>query len=66
MQPIRMTPTQDTLRAAVIGVGAMGANHARVYVEMPGVDLAGLADVDGARVQAFSRERDARGPAGLG
>lgn len=27
---------QRTLRAAVIGVGSMGRNHARVYASMPG------------------------------
>ena len=30
-------------RVAVIGVGAMGRNHARVYSEMPGVELVGVA-----------------------
>jgi predicted dehydrogenase len=33
-----------TLRTAVIGVGMMGRNHARVYGEMPGVELVGVAD----------------------
>jgi UDP-N-acetylglucosamine 3-dehydrogenase len=33
-------------RVAVIGVGAMGRNHARVYSEMPGVSLVGVSDVD--------------------
>ncbi len=33
-----------TLKVAVIGVGNMGRNHARVYWEMPQVTLAGLAD----------------------
>ncbi len=33
-----------TLRAAVIGVGAMGRHHARVYRELDGVDLVGVAD----------------------
>ncbi len=49
------------LRAAVIGLGAMGANHARVYAEMPDVELAGLADVDGERLRAVSRERGVAG-----
>ncbi len=34
------------LRAAVIGAGAMGRNHCRVYRELPGVELVGLADAD--------------------
>ena len=33
-----------TLRAAVIGLGSMGANHARVLGEMPGVELVAVAD----------------------
>lgn len=39
------------LRAAVIGLGAMGANHARVWAELPGVTLAAVADTDAARVE---------------
>lgn len=34
------------LKAAVIGVGAMGRHHARVYSEMDQVRLVGVADVD--------------------
>lgn len=36
----------------MIGLGAMGANHARVYAEMPGIELVGVADVDETRVAA--------------
>lgn len=35
-----------TLKTAVIGVGSMGRNHARVNWEMPGVHLVGVADRD--------------------
>jgi predicted dehydrogenase len=34
------------LRVAVIGVGSMGRNHARVYADMPNVTLVGIADAD--------------------
>ena len=34
------------LRAGVIGVGAMGKHHARIYSEMNEVELVGVADVD--------------------
>jgi predicted dehydrogenase len=34
------------LRAGVIGTGAMGLNHARIYSEMPDVKLVGIADTD--------------------
>ncbi len=33
------------MRAAVIGVGSMGRNHARVYTELETVDLVAVADV---------------------
>lgn len=35
-----------TVRVGVVGVGVMGANHARVLSEFPGVVLAGVADPD--------------------
>ncbi|MEX2246318.1 MAG: Gfo/Idh/MocA family oxidoreductase [Dehalococcoidia bacterium] len=38
------------LRAGVIGLGAMGANHARVYREIEGVELAAVCDTDPARI----------------
>ena len=34
------------LRVGVVGVGVMGSNHARVYADLPGVYLAGVADPD--------------------
>lgn len=34
------------IKAAVIGVGAMGGNHARIYAELPDVQLIGIADND--------------------
>jgi predicted dehydrogenase len=34
------------LKAAVIGVGSMGQNHARVYREMDGVQLVGVTDAN--------------------
>jgi len=34
------------MKVAVIGVGAMGRNHARVYYELPNAELVGVADAD--------------------
>jgi predicted dehydrogenase len=34
------------VRVGVAGVGVMGSNHARVFAEMPGVRLVGIADPD--------------------
>jgi len=44
-----------SVRVAVIGVGAMGRNHARVYAEMPEVELVGIADANLATAQAVAR-----------
>ena len=41
-------------RVAVIGVGAMGRNHARVYWEMGGVELVGVADVNAGLAEAVA------------
>jgi predicted dehydrogenase len=43
------------IRAAVIGFGAMGKHHARIYNELEGVELAGVADLDDSRRQAATR-----------
>ncbi len=34
------------LRVGVVGVGIMGSNHARVFADLPGVRLVGVADPD--------------------
>jgi len=34
------------IKVAVIGVGSMGRNHARVYWELPNADLVGVADTN--------------------
>jgi predicted dehydrogenase len=38
--------TDKVVRVGVVGVGVMGSNHARVFSEMPGVRLTGIADPD--------------------
>ncbi len=45
----------NDLKAAVIGVGAMGQHHARVYTALPTTALVGVADVDGARAREVGR-----------
>ena len=35
-----------SLKTAVIGVGSMGVNHARIYWELPGSELVGVSDMD--------------------
>ena len=38
------------LRVGVIGTGAMGQHHVRIYSEMDDVELVGISDVDEKRV----------------
>ena len=40
------TGAGDRLRVGVVGVGVMGANHARVLADLAGVSLVGIADSD--------------------
>jgi predicted dehydrogenase len=43
-------------RAGVVGVGRMGTHHARVYKELPELDLVGVADADTSRAESTARE----------
>jgi predicted dehydrogenase len=43
------------LRVGVVGVGVMGSNHARVYADLAGVELVGIADPDRAHRDFVSR-----------
>src|SRR6202162_3915447 len=57
--PERVTP-KDTrparnLRLGVIGVGVMGANHARVLADLPGIELVGIADPDCAQAMSVAK-----------
>jgi predicted dehydrogenase len=38
------TSADALLRVGVVGVGVMGSNHARVFADLPGVTLVGIAD----------------------
>ncbi|WP_256687765.1 Gfo/Idh/MocA family protein [Halococcus qingdaonensis] len=42
------------MRVGVIGVGSMGQNHARVYAELPDVELVGVADTDADRAREIA------------
>jgi predicted dehydrogenase len=56
--PERVTPKESrparNLRLGVIGVGVMGANHARVLIDLPGVELVGIADPDRAQAKSVA------------
>ena len=46
--------SEQRVRVAVVGTGALGQHHARVYAGLPGVELAGVYDVDPARASAVA------------
>jgi UDP-N-acetylglucosamine 3-dehydrogenase len=43
------------LRVGVVGVGVMGSNHARVFADLPGVELVGVADPDRGQCDFVAR-----------
>jgi predicted dehydrogenase len=45
----------DVIPVAVIGVGAMGQNHARVLNDMEGVELVGVCDANDSQAEAIGR-----------
>jgi UDP-N-acetylglucosamine 3-dehydrogenase len=47
-------------RVGVVGVGVMGSNHARVISELPGVELAGIADIDRHQARNVGRSLGCR------
>ena len=48
------------VRVGVIGVGALGQHHARVYAALEGVVLAGVYDVDGGRAGEVAARHGSR------
>ena len=49
-----------SLRTAVIGVGSMGKNHARVNWELPNVELVGVADFNHETAEAVAKKYDTK------
>lgn len=46
--------TETKLKAAVIGVGHLGKNHARIYRSLDGVDLVAVCDIDEDRAAEYA------------
>jgi predicted dehydrogenase len=46
----------EKLKVAVIGTGALGSIHARIYSSMKNIDLVGVCDTDSARLADISKE----------
>ena len=51
---------EQPLRVGVVGVGALGQHHARVYASLPGARLAGVFDIDRARAEATAERHGCR------
>jgi predicted dehydrogenase len=47
---------EQTVRAGVVGVGALGRHHARIYAALENVRLAGVCDVHTERAQGVAAE----------
>lgn len=52
--------SNDMLKTAVIGVGAMGRHHARLYHDLPQSELVAVADADEGTGRAVARRHAAR------
>jgi len=50
-----------SLRVGVIGLGAMGRNHARVYWELPDADLVGVSDINLEAVEGIAKKFNTEG-----
>ncbi|CAG0943252.1 scyllo-inositol 2-dehydrogenase (NAD(+)) [Candidatus Brocadiaceae bacterium] len=46
----------SNLKVAVIGVGHLGKEHARVYAELPGVELVGVVDIQRQQAEKISQQ----------
>ena len=44
------------IKTAVIGVGSMGKNHARLYAELPNVDFAAVSDTNSELAEQTARK----------
>ena len=50
------TAPANPLRVGVVGVGYLGRFHARIYADMPDVELVGVADVDAQRARGIAEQ----------
>jgi len=50
----------ERLAVGVVGVGHLGKQHARVYSELPGVELVGVADINAERAREAAQRTGCR------
>ncbi len=46
---------EKKIKVGVVGVGYLGRHHARIYSEMPSVELVGVVDIDKKRAEDIAR-----------
>ncbi|MHB8482371.1 MAG: Gfo/Idh/MocA family protein [Nitrospiria bacterium] len=51
---------EKKIRVGVVGVGHLGQHHARIYSQMPGVDLVGIADTHETRGKEIAEKYHTR------
>jgi predicted dehydrogenase len=49
-------PGEARVKVAVVGLGHLGTFHARIWADLPDVELVGLVDINPTRTEALSRE----------
>lgn len=52
--------SERKIKVGVVGTGALGQHHARIYGELPEAELAGVYDVDHARAKEIAEKNGAR------
>lgn len=50
----------DLIKVVVVGVGHLGSRHARIYSELPGVELVGVLDTDRKRTEEIAAQYNCR------
>lgn len=52
-----MDTSSKKIKVAVVGVGYLGEHHARIYSELPGVELVGVVDLNVERAEKIAADR---------
>ena len=55
-KPAPQATPAHRVKVGVIGVGALGQHHARIYAELPEAQLMGVYDVDASRAAGIAKK----------
>jgi predicted dehydrogenase len=55
-----MHPMSEKVRCGVIGVGSLGQHHARIYADLPDVELVGVTDTSEERATEIAQKHGTR------